>query len=100
MPRNSGYGLLGMAEVGIVPERRGWSRSRAQEMTVFFIRDLRCGEEEGIDPHAMDGAFAILARRGAHEEAGCGNSDERGLNGQSCNFGLRWSERHHIARFS
>ena len=61
MPGNSGDGLLRMIEVWVVPER-GRVRCRcAEEAGVFGVGDLRGGEQEGVDPDAMDRAFAILA---------------------------------------
>ena len=39
------------------------------------------GEEECVDPDAVDGAFAILAGSGAHQEPGCGDGDQEGIDG-------------------
>jgi hypothetical protein len=65
-----------MIEVWIVPERRGSRSGCIHEALVFGIGDLSGGEEEGIDPDAMNGTFAILPGGGAHEEPGGGDGDE------------------------
>jgi hypothetical protein len=59
-PGDSGYGLLRMVEVLVMPEWRRVRRRGVQKERVFSVRDLRGGHEESVDPDAVDGAFAIL----------------------------------------
>ena len=66
-----------MVEVGILPERRRRGGSRSEEASVFGVGDLRGGEEESVNPDAMDGTFAVLAGVGAHPEPGAGDLDQR-----------------------
>ena len=68
-----------MVEVLIMAE--GWwiGRCRFHLAFVFCVGDLRGGEKESIDPDAVDGAFAILTGGRTHEEPGCGDQDEVGL---------------------
>lgn len=75
-PRNTGDWLLGIAKILLVPERRRVQSGGAQEMCIPGIRDLRSGKLEGVDPDAVDGAFAILTGGGAHEEPGCGDGNQ------------------------
>src|SRR5690349_20725257 len=68
-----------MVEVWIGPEWRRNCRCCAQERGVLFVGDLRLGQLEGMDPYAMDWAFAILAFVGAHQEIGVWDADQLGL---------------------
>ena len=72
-PGDSGDGLLGIVKILVVPERRRSRSGGAQEVCVLGIGDLRGGELEGVNPNAVDGAFAVLTGGGAHEEPGAGN---------------------------
>ena len=71
--------MLRVIEILILPERWRVGGGRAEEDRVFGVGDLCGGEKEGVDPDAVDGTFAILTGRGAHEEPGCGDGDEVGL---------------------
>jgi hypothetical protein len=46
---------------------------------VFGVGDLSGGELEGVNPDAVDGAFAILTGGGAHEEPGSGDRNQTRL---------------------
>src|ERR1700730_74934 len=83
-----------MIEILVVPE--GWSvrRGGSHEESVFRVGDLGGGEEECIDPDAVDGTFAILAGSGAHEKPACGDGDEGGLEGGSSGLMVRMSSGH------
>ena len=72
MPGDSGYRLFGMVEVWVLPEWRRGGTGRGEEARVFGVGDLRSGQQEGVDPDAMDGALAVLAGVGAHQEPGAG----------------------------
>src|ERR1022692_1297256 len=80
-PGDAGDGLLGMIEILVVPEGRRVRGRGVHEERVFGVGDLSGGEEESVNPNAVDGAFAILTGSGAHEEPGCGDGDEHGLDG-------------------
>jgi hypothetical protein len=75
MPGNSGDRLLGMIEVGVLPEWRRHGGGCGEEARVFAVGHLSRGEKEGIDPDAVDGAFAVLARVGTHQKPGGWNLD-------------------------
>jgi len=51
----------------------------AQVGCVFGVRDLSCGECEGVNPDAVNGAFAILTEGGAHEEPGGRDGKQSGF---------------------
>src|SRR5579872_6837781 len=87
-----------MVEIWIVPE---WGRRCAgcdEEAGVFGVGDLGGGQEEGVDPNAMDGALAVLSGAGAHQEPGCGNLDERWFEGVGPGLSGGWAERHDCCR--
>ena len=75
VPGDAGNRLLGMIEVGIGPAGRGWVLRRVEEANIFGVGDLRGGEVKAIDPDAVDGAFAVLAGVGAHEEEAGGDAE-------------------------
>ena len=62
-------------------------------MSVFGIGNLSGGELEGINPHAVNGAFAILAGSGSHEEPGSGDRNQTRLYA-GCWVGLGISRCH------
>jgi hypothetical protein len=70
-----------MIEILIMPEWRRVRRRGVQEERVFSVGDLRGGEEESVDPDAVDGTFAILTGGGAHKKPAFGDGDEQGLDG-------------------
>ena len=78
-PGDAGYRLLGMIEIFVLPEGRRIVSAGVEVEFVFGVCYLRGGEEEGVDPDAVDGTFAILTGSGAHEEPGCGDGGEGGL---------------------
>jgi len=77
-PGNSSDWLLGIAKILVVPEWRRVRSGGAQEICVLGIGDLSGGKFEGVNPHAVDGAFAILTGGRAHKEPGCGNRNQMG----------------------
>lgn len=68
VPGSSSDWLLRMVEVGILPERWRDGAGCSQETVVFCVGDLRCSQVKRVDPHAMDGAFAVLPGVRAHQE--------------------------------
>ena len=74
-PRDTGDGLLRMVEVFVAPKWRSGEAGREKVRGVFGVGDLSGGEEEGVDPDTVDGAFAILTGGGAHEEPSFGDGD-------------------------
>lgn len=73
-----------MVEILFMGEGRRIGGSRVYEAFVFGVGDLSGGEQESVDPDAVDGAFAILTGGGAHEEPCCGDGDEVGLDWGCC----------------
>lgn len=61
---------------------------------VFGVGDLSGGQEKSIEPDAVDGAFAILTGGRTHEEPGCGDGDEVGLEGACAGLVVGMSCRH------
>src|SRR4030088_1266187 len=69
VPRHSGYGLLGMVEGGVAPERRwGQRRDVVQEAPVVGVGDLTGGEQKLVNPDAVYGLLVVLSSVAAHEE--------------------------------
>jgi len=97
-PADSGNGLLGMVEVWVLPERRRQSGGCTQEAGVLGVGDLRGREQEGIDPDAMNGAFAVLAGVGTHQKPAFRDPDKSWRDGfdRAVGRGLRlcWSKGH------
>jgi hypothetical protein len=87
VPRHSSDRLLRVIEIWVLTEwgRRGGGG--AEEAIVFGVGDLCGGEQKRIDPDAMDGAFAILSRVGAHEEPSLADVNHGRFDGRSCSFG-------------
>jgi hypothetical protein len=69
---------LRIVEVGLAPE--GWrdSSGREHESAVLFVCHLSRSEGKTVNPHMMDGTFAILAVLGTHEEIGRWDLDQGG----------------------
>ena len=76
VPGDSRHRLVRMVEVRMLPEGRHWRRTGPQKLPIFRIRDLRRGEPKGINPDAMDRAFAVLAGFRAHQKPARGNRDQ------------------------
>src|SRR4029077_18038610 len=68
VPRHRRYGLAGMIEVAVFPERWRLSRRRTEKTFVLGIGDLGGGEKEGINPDPVDRALAVLSAVGTHQE--------------------------------
>src|ERR1700691_4577078 len=84
-----------MIEVCVLPERRRGRARGAEEFRILGVGDLRRAGREGVDPDAMDGAFAVLAGVGAHQEPGGWDRDQSWFEcGAGCGFRLRCGERH------
>ena len=61
VPADSRHRLLRVVEVRMLPERRRLRRTGREKSPIFRVRDLGRCEQKGIDPDAMDRAFAVLA---------------------------------------
>ena len=79
VPGDCGDGLLRMIEIWVAARTAEAAHRLRGRSGVLGVGDLRGGELEGVDPDAMDRAFAVLAGDGSHEEPGSGDADQRGF---------------------
>ncbi len=87
-----------MIEVRIIPE--GWRElsGLAEKLTVLAVSHLASGELAWINPHAVDGAFVVLALFGAHQEPAFGDGGKERLGDD---FSRGWiRDGRHCARIS
>ena len=66
-------GCWGWLKFGSCQNGGGGAPVALQKAFVLGVGDLSGGQEESVDPDAMDGAFAVLAGVGAHQEPGGGD---------------------------
>jgi hypothetical protein len=71
-----------MVEMHVRPEWGSGRSGCAQETCIFFIGDLGCGKEKGINPDAVHGTLVGLAGFGAHGEPAFGDANECGFEGR------------------
>src|SRR5581483_6860780 len=68
-----------MAEEWIVPVRRVWGIRFRKKMGVVCVRDLTCGQQKFVHPHAMNRTLVVLSVLRSHQERTGRNGDQSGF---------------------